>query len=1259
MGDVEEREDESALPSAALDQGLAKAFGGASPRVGESALGALERLTGVRSRIHLPEAEREEAPVVRMPESEDPELKDSDPRYEVLGEIARGGVGVVFRSRDKDLGRDVAIKVLRKDLAAVPEVVQRFVEEAQIGGQLQHPGVVPVYGLGVQTDGRPYFAMKLVKGRTLGALIRDGEDRTTLMSVFERVCQTVAYAHARHVIHRDLKPSNILVGAYGEVQVVDWGFAKVLAHGGAEDERVIDTPLPDLSIIETVRTKQTGSESRVGSLLGTPPYMPPEQARGDIDHLDERTDVFALGAVLCEILTGKPPYLGDGNQVVLQAARAELDDAYARLDACDADGELVDLAKHCLVASRQARPPNAGAVADVVGGWRRSLDERRRKAELDAEAARRTRKLTIALAASIVLALLAGGAGFFVVDRNERSRLDRANGIVETALREANLKYGEARAAPLEDRDAWNAAVAAARGANELVAQVGAGAPAGDATRTHLVQVEAAATAATAEATQRAELATFETELREACWRDFGWFKAHALEKEVVPVLAARDFDPFVSSPEDVAARIQASPLAEWIVRALDVWRVRRIGSKGDLAPLDAVLAKADPDPVRMRIRALLANRDGPGLQDLATEAEDLPGQTLSLLCDALRQLSVRNEALVVARIRSAKDPSDSDATYRLAQRLMSARPMRVDEAMRLFAEVRRQHPESGAVHHAIGWSELMRGNLADGVAELRKAHRLAPDVGAFRQLLVSNLTAVGTAHFNQGQYADAASVYRECAELAPEQARIHARLAQALIQVGRPGALKEASQAAERATELAPQDALTHSALAEVLRRTDDLEEALAAVDEARRLDPANGAYLWERGHILGRMGRVDEAVDALEAADGMSERAARFSLALLLLRLGNWEGAEAAVRQAMRLVPRKQVEIRGLLMRVQAAAGNRDGMRDTGEALLELERSESGVAGFRPALLIHQRIGGVAAWLWPAGEAKAWHEKTFPKCPPPHRAAFLCGLANERWLISADADEVLALLDDAHALAPSYAEAWLERGGVLQECGRLDEAMHAYAKAKQHGSHLFDPAIAWGKLLARRGRWDEALALFRETHEAIGWGEDWIARTERAKAIDGRFDDIVAGTFAPTDGEDARLFAEVALAHERYALAARLLEEHLAAIPAEPPWERVRKRREALFLATECGFRAAAGEGEDARSLSTEERDGLRVRAMGQARELLALLEEAPRYVEDWAHTHDLEYPRPLLVHPVYAPARADPAFRARLQTLWEKHR
>ena len=153
-------------------------------------------------------------------------------RYEIVGEIARGGVGVVHRGRDNDIGRAVALKVLHDRHLSNSELVQRFVEEAQIGGQLQHPGIVPVYELGLQADKRPFFAMKLVKGETLAARLAarkdPSEQRRRLLRVFRDVCRTLAYAHSLGVIHRDLKPSNVMIWSFGEVQVLDWGFAKVI-----------------------------------------------------------------------------------------------------------------------------------------------------------------------------------------------------------------------------------------------------------------------------------------------------------------------------------------------------------------------------------------------------------------------------------------------------------------------------------------------------------------------------------------------------------------------------------------------------------------------------------------------------------------------------------------------------------------------------------------------------------------------------------------------------------------------------------------------------------------------------------------------------------------------------------------------------------------------------------------------------------------------------------------------------------------------
>ena len=178
-------------------------------------------------------------------------------RYQLLGEIAEGGVGQVLRCRDVDLGREVAMKVLREKHAKDAGTIQRFVEEAQVGGQLQHPGVVPVYELGLREDRRPYFTMKYVKGLTLAAMLSDRESTLSelrrFLSILEQICMTIAYAHAHSVIHRDLKPANILVGRYGEVQITDWGFAKVLRRGGVHDERRASRTHSQVSIIETVR----------------------------------------------------------------------------------------------------------------------------------------------------------------------------------------------------------------------------------------------------------------------------------------------------------------------------------------------------------------------------------------------------------------------------------------------------------------------------------------------------------------------------------------------------------------------------------------------------------------------------------------------------------------------------------------------------------------------------------------------------------------------------------------------------------------------------------------------------------------------------------------------------------------------------------------------------------------------------------------------------------------------------------------------
>jgi eukaryotic-like serine/threonine-protein kinase len=234
-------------------------------------------------------------------------------RFLDLGELARGGMGVVRRVADQLLLRDIAMKVLRPELNDLDDYKQRFIEEAQIMAQLDHPSVMPVHELGVDKNGTLYFAMKLVAGANLEERLAPFRDQTRwlewldeFLDVFLKVCDAVAFAHSRGVVHRDLKPSNVMVGDYGEVYVMDWGVAALLR--GRSD-------------VAVSRDDAAAPLDREGMVIGTPDWMPPEQAWGRLEEVDERSDVFALGAMLYFILTGQAPYVGPSDDARLARAR--------------------------------------------------------------------------------------------------------------------------------------------------------------------------------------------------------------------------------------------------------------------------------------------------------------------------------------------------------------------------------------------------------------------------------------------------------------------------------------------------------------------------------------------------------------------------------------------------------------------------------------------------------------------------------------------------------------------------------------------------------------------------------------------------------------------------------------------------------------------------------------------------------------------------------------------------------------------------
>jgi formylglycine-generating enzyme required for sulfatase activity/tRNA A-37 threonylcarbamoyl transferase component Bud32 len=394
-------------------------------------------------------------------------------RYRVEGEIARGGMGAVLRVRDEEIGRELAMKVALRSSDPSSEralsdtegrQIGRFLEEAQITGQLDHPGIVPVHELGLDAEGRLYFTMKLVRGRELRRvfeLVRDkaeGWSRTRALGVILKACEAVAYAHKKGVVHRDLKPANVMVGEFGEVYVMDWGLARAVGRRDSRDLRLAETAGASIRT-ERRKVAEESADSPLltmdGDVVGTPSYMPPEQALGRIAEIGPRSDVYSIGAILYELLSGEMPYVPRDAQMSNRTVLALViqgPPAPVQQRAPGAPAELVAICEKAMQRDASKRYADMLEMAEDLRAYLENRVVRAHDASLAAVVGKwvARNRASATLGAVTLLVATFGIASAVFLQHRRRTEAEQKN--VELGLARDLAKENEARAVENESR---------------------------------------------------------------------------------------------------------------------------------------------------------------------------------------------------------------------------------------------------------------------------------------------------------------------------------------------------------------------------------------------------------------------------------------------------------------------------------------------------------------------------------------------------------------------------------------------------------------------------------------------------------------------------------------------------------------------------------------------------------------------------------------------------------------------------------------
>ncbi|MBN9522510.1 tetratricopeptide repeat protein [bacterium] len=964
--------------------------------------------------------------------------------YKLLRQLGEGGTATVWLAEQAEpVPRQVALKVLHTALLS-RQILVRFRAELRVLALMDHPNIARVLDAGVTESGRSYIAMEVIDGVPITRFCDEaGHSLRDRVAVFLQVCHAVRHAHIKGVIHRDLKPSNVLVGrreGRPSVKVIDFSIAKVTDRSWTGASPV----------------------TAVGTVVGTLAYMSPEQAEAGRADIDTRSDVYLLGVLLYELITGTPPLTEDRVKAplldVLRAVREEdPPPPSARLAAAEelpgdterrgtepaklvrmVRGDLDCIVMKALEKDLTRRYQSAG---DLAADLERYLADEPILARPPSVTYRlgklvRRHKGRLAVAAGLTLAALIATAvvGWTLrdraarqadADRKRNERASRVSARVESALAETNQ---------LVRQEKWQEALAAAR-----LAQ--------------LTVVEEETDAATRE---KAAVAVRElvfvgeldrTRLAVSVWKDDGFDYAGA---DLAYAGAFRAFGIDVESlpPAEVASRLlRHGRIGPFVSVALDQWcDTRRRATGADESawrPLVDLANRLDPDPLRVRLRASWGQKATPArLEELRGLVETLGTtrqnpNTLTLLAASLRGPGLVDLQERVLRLAQEQYPDDFWVNLDLANALHRQKKL-TDEAQFVRAAVALR-PESTAALNNLGLCLLDLAKPDEAVVPLRKAVTLDPSFALGHKNLARGLEALG-------DLAGAEASLRRAVDSHPKDVPGLDRLARVL---SRQGKREEAIAIVRKSIEIDPSNSGSHSNLGTLLTQQGNVDEAVASYRKAAELDPKNYRALTNLGNTLAKQGKLTDAVTPYQKAIEVEPNSAdaHHGLGCVLVKQGKLDEAVANWRKAVEFDPKLA-----------------DAHKNLGQAMLIRGDFGRAAESFRKAVDLAPKDAAVFNNL---------------------------AVALDR---QGKRDEAIACLRRAVVLAPTVPRSHNNLGALLAEQGKLDEAIECFSKALELNPKDVRARQQLGTTLTRRGKWDEGMGRLREAvklepnnHEAL----------------------------------------------------------------------------------------------------------------------------------------------------------------------------